>query len=302
MSHHPPARIGPGFVTAFSGIVALVVGLPAVLVALASRRFGHASPLDGVKAPWHWTADDLQSWGHKLTQGLDSSADLVDLFLRAALVAGWVCTAILVYTVVDEVVFQIRHGMPSARQRRFGGLGPIGRKLATALVAVLPLSISSTPALIGASWARPVATVIRGLPADVGMPIVPAPVVPDEAAGAASEGSEIWSLVEVRRGDSVWAIAERVANGRDVAAVAEQIVAANLGAEMIDGRRFTTPALIEPGWLLSVPGPTSPALPLPSADPPPSTEYVVMPGDSYWVIAEDHLGPSASGSEIVAYT
>ena len=57
----------------------------------------------------------------------------------------------------------------------------------------------------------------------------------------------------MKRGDSIWAIAERVAEGRDTAVVAKQIVAANLGTVMDDGHRFSTPALIEPGWMLNVP-------------------------------------------------
>jgi hypothetical protein len=39
----------------------------------------------------------------------------------------------------------------------------------------------------------------------------------------------------------------------DIAVVAKQIVAANLGTVMDDGHRFATPALIEPGWMLNVP-------------------------------------------------
>ena len=76
---------------------------------------------------------------------------------------------------------------------------------------------------------------------------------------------------------------------------------------MPDGRRFTTPALIEPGWVLLVPStagasgapPSAVALSEPvaaSAVPdgappadaaPPVNEHVVGAGDSYWRIAAD---------------
>ena len=139
--------------------LSVVVGLPAFLAVVATARFGHASPLHGLNAPWRWSTEDLRSWARRLTHGLDSSAALVDLFFRIALVIGWVCVAILIYTIVDELAFQLRRGMPSAHPRHFGGLGLLGRKVATALVAVLPLAISVTPTLAGAGPPR--AAVLR---------------------------------------------------------------------------------------------------------------------------------------------
>ena len=284
--------------------VGVVVGLPAFLVVVARARFDHASPLHGLNAPWRWSVVDLRSWARRLTHGLDSSAALVDLFFRVALVVGWVCVAILIYTVVDELVFQLRRGMPSARPRHFGGIGLLGRKVATALVAVLPLAISVTPALAGVGPARAAIGVIHHRVADLDAPTetalaLPVAVAPTASAAALGSG---WSTVEVRRGDSVWAIAERVGDGRDVGAIARQIVAANLGSVMNDGHRFSTPALIEPGWMLNVPVDGSPV-----ADIIPDLvvfqdDYVVVAGDSYWRIAETHLDPAAGAREIAAYT
>ena len=266
--------------------LSLVAALPVVFVVVANTRFGHASPLHGMNAPWRWSLDDVRSWVNDLTHGLDSSRALVDLFFRAAIVAGWIGLAVLAATVIDEVVFQVRHGMPSAGQRHLAGLGPFGRRLATSLVALLPLSIASHPALGGALPVRPVAVVASPFEAG-GTPSVP------QAANARG-----WTRVEVQRGDSVWSIAERFASGRDVDTVAEQIVTANLGSQMIDGRTFATPALIEPGWVLTVPGgggTEQDLVPAPG-------DYVVRRGDSYWKIAEHHLEPSATGAEIATYT
>ena len=106
--------------------------------------------------------------------------------------------------------------------------------------------------------------------------------------------------MQVQRGDSVWAIAERFADGRDVGSVARQVVAANLGTVMPDGHRFSTPALIEPGWLLNVPTSAS-AVIAPTVAPSSVEGYVVAPGDSYWGIAEHHMESTATGSEIAAY-
>ena len=284
--------------------VGVVVGLPAFLIVVARARFDHASPLHGLNAPWRWSVEDLHSWARRLTHGFGSTAALVDLFLRVALVVGWACVAILIYTVVDELVFQLRRGMPSARPRHFGGIGLLGRKVATALVAVLPLAISVMPTLAGAGAPRVAIGVIHHRVADLDAPMETAlslPVAVAPKAGPAAVGSG-WSTVEVQRGDSVWAIAERVGDGRDVAAIARQIVAANLGSMMNDGHRFSTPALIEPGWMLNVPVdgvPVADAVPesLVSQD-----DYVVVAGDSYWRIAETHLDPVAGAPEIAAYT
>ncbi|MEO8265572.1 MAG: LysM peptidoglycan-binding domain-containing protein [Ilumatobacteraceae bacterium] len=281
----------------------VVVGLPALLVVVASARFGHASPLHGLNAPWRWSTDDVRSWATRLTHGLDSSAALIDLFFRVALVVGWVCVAILIYTVVDELAFQLRRGMPSSRDRHFGGLGLLGRRVATALVAVLPLAISVAPTLAGAGPARAAVSVVHRRVADLDAPMdtavsLPVAVNPTTSVSVLGTG---WSMVEVKRGDSIWAIAERIGDGRDIAAIARQIVAANLGSVMNDGHRFSTPALIEPGWMLNVPVDEVPVV-----DTIPdllvfTDDYVVVAGDSYWRIAETHLGPLASAPEIAAY-
>jgi LysM domain-containing protein len=295
----------PRFVGSVAAVAAVVVGLPAFLVAVAVERFGHVSPMHGLNAPWRWTVDAARSWGRRLGEGLDSSAELVDLFFRVALVIGWMCTAVLIYTLVTETMFQLRHGMPSAHHRRFGGLGSLGCKLATALVAILPLAVSTTPTLAGPLAARPAANDVRQRLADFDEPYVA--IATDGAVLAAAvptagpDAGSGWSLLEVRRGDSVWAIAERIANGHNVATIAQQIVDANLGAVMNDGHRFSTPALIEPGWLLNVPTAAQPAVEAQVVEPQLDT-YVVEPGDSYWKIAEDHLEPSVDAGRIAAYT
>ena len=302
MPNRSSSHAGVRVVAVLTAFLAVVLGLPALLIAVAVRRFGHPSPVYGMNAPWHWSIDDLHSWARRITKGLDSSSELVDLFLRVALIIGWVCVAILIYTVIDELVFQLRHGMPSGRHRRVAGLGSIGRSLATALVAVLPLSMNTGAPALASSVVRPAAVVVQHRAPDRDDPLLPSPDAPIPDVGTSPNEPTGWSLVEVRQGDSVWAIAQRVADGRDVNLIAQQIVSANVGTVMSDGHRFSTPALIEPGWLLNVP--TSAG----SVDPPPivatssSQSYVVESGDSFWGIAERQLGQSANGTEIAAYT
>ena len=299
------------FVTAVASMAAVLVGLPTVLVAVALQRFAHTSPLHGVNAPWRWTVNDVRSWGRRLTEGLDSSSALVDLFFRLALIIGWICVAVVICTVVDEMVFQLRHGMPSARHRRLGGLGPLGRRIATLLIAVLPLAVSATPTLAGHRDVRPAAAALQDRPADLASPattVLALPAIPATiAAPSISSLGTGWSVVEVHRGDSVWAIADRIADGRDVAGIAQQIVAANLGTVMSDGHRFSTPALIEPGWLLNVPVAADSSAVVATADTLADVTlvggaYTVVAGDSYWQIAEGQLDDSASNAQIAAYT
>ena len=305
----PDGRFTTRFGAAVASLAAVLVGLPAVLVAVSLQRFDHASPLHGVNAPWRWTVDGLRSWGHRLTEGLDSSAALVDLFFRLALIIGWICVGLVIYTVVDEVVFQLRHGMPSAQHRRLAGLGPRGRRIATLLIAVLPLAVSATPTLAGHPDVRPAAGTLQHRPTDLPGPATTTLALPGAPGAVAvpvtSPLGTGWSVVEVQRGDSVWAIADRVADGRDVARIAQQIVAANLGTVMSDGHRFSTPALIEPGWMLNVPVVTVSVVE--AADAAPDVpivggSYTVVAGDSYWQIAEAHLDDSASNAQIATYT
>ncbi len=302
MSTNSSTRSGARALAVLLACLVVVAGLPALLFAVAVQRFGHLSPLHGMNAPWHWSIDDVHSWARQLTKGLDTSSELVDLFVRVALIVGWVCGAILIYTVLDELIFQLRHGMPSGRRRRVVGLGSLGRTLATALVAVLPLSINTAAPALAGSFVRPAAAVVHHRAPDRDDPLVPSSGSPVSDSSVPVEHSSGWSLVEVRRGDSVWAIAQRVADGRDVNVVAQQIVAANVGTVMADGHRFSTPALIEPGWLLRVPTDAGPVASNPTAEPGSSDSYIVEPGDSFWEIAERQLAPSAKGSEIAAYT
>ena len=298
--HHVTRLVG-----ALIALVALVAGLPALLVIIATRRFGHVSPLHGVKAPWHWSVDDLHSWATRLTAGLDSSAQLVDLFFHIALVIGWICAAILIYTVVDELSFQIRHGMPTAHHRSFIGIGRLGRHLATALVALLPLSANASAPALATSFSKPATSIVQQMLPERDDPVASVPIAPTSADApeiAPVDQSTGWSLVEVQRGDSVWSIAERVADGRDVASVAQQIAAANLGTIMGDGHRFSTPALIEPGWVLNVPASGAARDAVPTVVTATSDDYIVQAGDSYWHIAESHLDQLATGGEIAAYT
>ncbi|MCU1502531.1 MAG: hypothetical protein JWM12_1885 [Ilumatobacteraceae bacterium] len=294
------------------GLAMALVVVPALLIVVCRQRFGHASPLHGMDAPWRWTLDAARSWGRRITGELDTSRELVDLFLRVAFVLAWSCLVVLVVTIVSESAFQLRHGMPSSGHRSVVGLARLGRVVATGLVGLLPLA-SGAPALAGGpTHARTTAT---------------APFVRHGADRTRAEPAGTpqpqpgWTTYRVQRGDSIWSIAAHLVGADDVPDVAQQIVDANRGTTMTDGHRFTTPALIEPGWELVIPADAAspdavPAAPAraaaddPVADPGVPADHAitheVVAGDSYWRIAADRLaevgGVRPSDAEVLRST
>jgi LysM repeat protein len=285
--HHPPLR---STVAALGGLIALVVGAPAALLAAAQHRLGHLSPLHGMSAPWTWTVREAKDWFAALGRGFETSDDLIDWLFRIGISLGWICLTVLVVTVVGEVVFQLRHGMPSTPRRSGPGLGRLARFIASGLVAVLPFGASSAMAAPGDGLVRSAAvTHVTAVTVAHGGEL--AGTATDAARGSAdaAESAVSWSSYRVAAGDSVWSIAERIAAGRDVDVIAQQIVEANLGRTMNDGAIFATAALIEPGWSLTIPGPGRLGREAAVALPARSDTHTVVSGDSYWGIAEDRL-------------
>jgi hypothetical protein len=75
--------------------------------------------------------------------------------------------------------------------------------------------------------------------------------------------------------------------------MAQEILDRNLGHVMNDGQRFTTPGVIQIGWILDVPADADATVaPPPTVDAPqPSQEtYTVQRGSSATEIADHHLG------------
>ena len=136
------------------------------------------------------------------------------------------------------------------------------------------------------------------------------PVTPRSATSSDESASGGWRTHEVRPGESVHAIAADVAHDdpRSTARVAEEILDRNLGRVMVDGRTFDDASLLQPGWLLDVPvgarGAAGSLTQLSDVDT--SIGHVVVPGDSYWRIAEDRLadvrGADAAAREVAIAT
>ncbi|MEO5723437.1 MAG: LysM peptidoglycan-binding domain-containing protein [Ilumatobacteraceae bacterium] len=184
--------------------------------------------------------------------------------------------------------------------------------VAGALVGLLPLSfaapvVAGGPASLRSATRSVASATIGAAPrhsADHARPASAPAQDSGESLAATAPGVPGWSTYRVQRGDSVWSIAQRLAarGTSTTTAVADQIVEANRGRVMNDGRRFTTPALIEPGWDLTVPAKatvvpvTAYVAPGDEGDPgatttaaPRGVVHQVVGGDSYWAIADAQL-------------
>ena len=306
-------RSGSG-VLAFGRAVALLgvvlVGIPWMLIAAARSRFGGGSPLHGVPSPAGWNAGEI--W-QALTDRLTDQT-VADVVIRCSLIVAWVAVGVLVITIIAETAHMVRHdGLPRPDIRGLGVPQSVARVVATGLLVVMPMfGPASKGSAVGLQPSAPeqpaaaadssqVSTAAR--PENVGLTVADDQAVgqvglsgfasSDRSAMSLPRGSEHY---EVRPGDSIYGIAERLAgpDQRDVAEFAEQLIELNLGAEMPDGQRFTNAAYIDVGWVLELPpsgsGSTAEAA---SAD-----AHVVESGESLWSIAEDEYGEGGRWPEI----
>ena len=137
------ARMPGGFGRALASILALlltVVGVPVVLIAISTARFGSGLPLAGVQAPWSWSFGDVESG---LREPFDDQT-VIELVLRLALVIGWIGVALLLATVAGEFIHQVRHrGIPTPHVRGLGWAQGTARWIVAGLI-VLPTFTQGT--------------------------------------------------------------------------------------------------------------------------------------------------------------
>lgn len=227
-------------------LIALVVGLP---VALAG--FG------GPYLPDH--VPSLAEIGTVLTR-----RDTGEVFLGALVVIGLGAWAVFAVSVVLEIVALVRH-RPVRRVRGLSwSRGIAAMLLSAALVG------TGGPVLTTAS--APLATVLGPAPdAAVALPYATA-----AAVTAQQETAQPGPTYRVRPGDSLWTIADRRLGD---AGRWQELFDLNSGRVQSDGVALTDPALVRPGWELTLPGDAA--------------GHVVARGDTLSEIAEDELGSAA---------
>jgi len=271
---------------ALAGLALLVVGVPAVLLGLSRALLDTPNPLGGMTAPWTWSGAEIK---HALTRALDNQT-VISTISRVGLTLAWIALAVIVLSVVLELRSLRVYGMHMPRLHGFGWSQAIARRLAAGLLAlstVLPSHVASAAPLMP----RAVAT----------LPVTAAPVnQPERSAVPVPAAAGSWTVYRVERGDSIYGIASRLAAGDRgrTREIAQEILDRNLGHVMNDGQRFTTPGVIQIGWILDVPADadvpadedaTVAAPPTVDAPQPSQETYTVQRGDSYWEIADHHL-------------
>jgi hypothetical protein len=278
----------------------LIIGVPVALTRVARAQFGGAFPWSGIDPPRRWSLAQVAD----VVTSRTTDSMISDVLVRASLTTVWVAVAVLVGTVVAEVVHQVRHdgiALPSLRGLGWGQ--PVARFIATGLLVLTPLfgsRVSAAPTLPLREVA--ITTVVGAESVGVALPDLPVrhrahvddgPTPTTDSAGADPSNSYV-----VVHGDSVYAIAERLGScdGAATLAIADRILDRNLGSVMPDGQRFTNAAYIEPGWVLELPS---------NDDPRPSghvdvssLHHLVTPGDTLSSIAEAHFGQPQRWSEV----
>lgn len=236
-------------------VLLIVAGVPFLLIAIGA-------------APWKADFAALRT--------LLTSPDDGTLAMVVIAAVAWIAWAFVAVSVVLEVVSQVR-GLPTPT---LPGLGAPQRAVGQ-LVAVAALLFVAGPAVVAAFPAPPAraAAAAPVLETPRLAPVEASPVLPEAAPLPAAEApTKQRSTIDytVKRGDSLWKIAERLlGDGTRFTEIVE------LNEDVLNGR----PDFIVSGTVLKVPREVAE----PEADRP-AEEYVVQPGDTLSEIAEAKLG------------
>ena len=293
LTHHPaPAHrrartLATGAAAALL-LTGLIVGIPAVLLAVAPRGL------------------TVTSWDriHTLLTGRDDGT----LFLAALLAVAWIAWAVFTLSVVLEAVALIRR-VPTPRIPLLAGPQQAAASLIAAIALLAPQTIThpTGPATsITATTTTRLTGDIASAAATRSATPTPAAPRPRLAASAAAPVLDArtapqhlhgYPTVTVHRGDTLWGIAEdRLGSG----ARYREIARLNYGRPPPDGRTLTESNALRTGWILLLPGDAhAPRHPQPhagdqhatqSSEGQNATRYVVRPGDNLWEIAATQLG------------
>jgi len=259
---HAVGRALRGLV-AFAALLILLVGVPAFLAGAVGWPLPRALPA--------WADISATFRGD-----LPLDADTVWKVLACVV---WVAWAQIVVATVVEAAALARGGVAAPIRGLVHMQGLAGSLLGT-VVLLLPSSFTQS------STAQPGPSIVeaRTLVAHTEVAVV-LPVQPTgDAVPSPSEPATIEHIV-LRR-DTLWDLAERyVAPGgsnEEVSAAVREIFELNQGRPQPDGSALADASLLRPGWVLRIP--------VRAAPPADSSAVTVVPGDSLWEIAEDHLG------------
>ncbi len=245
-------------------ILLLVVGTPLLLVSIGAT-------------PWQENLSDL---GTLLTSPDDGT-----LALLVISAVAWIAWVVMAISFGVEILAAAR-GVPAPR---LPGLG-LPQGLAGRLVAVAALLFAVAPSVAPVFAPQPAhASPMAEAPRLVSLPkAAPLPSVEAPSRTTTSESETPTVEYTVRRGDSLWKIAEEHLG--DGMRFREIVV---LNEEVLHGR----PNFIDPGLVLRLPSDADSAVDE-TEEPWAEEKYVVEPGDTLWDIAEEKLGEGERYPEV----
>ncbi|GAA1455563.1 LysM peptidoglycan-binding domain-containing protein [Nocardiopsis tropica] len=266
-THHPVRSTLVGLI-ALVGILLVVVGFPALLLAV-----GH------LPNPGGWSVQGLIE---ALTRPDDGT-----LFLTALTTMAWASWALFTALIALEVVAQLRR----RPVLRLPGLG-WAQGLAAALVSTVVVGLSSQTAMAATAEIVPMeATQASASISDVSA----ASGIQENAHRSAQESAD--NTYAVQESDTYWSIAEsQLGSGERYT----EIVDLNRDQVMGDGVILTGDEFPHPGWELLLPAGNADA-----PNPPPQEEdeldeavHTVQDGETLSQIALDHLGDATAYPQV----
>ncbi|MBI5028650.1 MAG: LysM peptidoglycan-binding domain-containing protein, partial [Actinobacteria bacterium] len=205
-------------ILAGTGLVAIIIGLPAGLIATAN-----------VAAPHHgWTPAGL--WQALL------APDDGTLLVTIVKLAGWISWAILTGTIALDIASRARH-LPVPQLRGMAWPQHLARGLVTAVMAGFIATNTITTSAPDPTLASP--------PTPTAIPL--AATLPAHPPAKTADHARSYT---VKRGDTLSEIAlDKLGDGHAY----PRIYNASKTTIQPDGRRLTDPDLIIPGWKLTIP-------------------------------------------------
>jgi LysM repeat protein len=200
--------------------------------------------------------------------------------IRLLSIVVWFLWAQTMWCAIAEIIAASRSSSLTRTRGTFALQQHFVRTLIGAVVAVsisLPAlsSAHGSPGIAGSSPPGEHDTSAAKMQAPATQHVMPAARIGDTEVERSPT-----STVEVRRGDSLWSIAEEHLGSGDRWI---DIATLNEGRPMTGGQTFRTTSAIHPGWLLVIPDDSRSAEVA-------GREYVVEPGDTLSEIAQDHAG------------
>jgi nucleoid-associated protein YgaU/DNA-binding SARP family transcriptional activator len=277
-------------VGAVAVLAALVGGIPWALYAVAGSPIPEQLP----------TLDQVRNALFSRDDGA--------LFLGALKYVGWVGWALFAVLVALEIASHLA-GRPAPALPVLRG----PQELAAMLVAAVAAAMIGNPAVGDDMPARVLVAAAAAPPVPgAGPPTDRAPMVesarpattPTQAQAPAhsarampAEPRDPGKTYRVRRGDSLWRIAERtLGDGARYPEIAEL----NYGRPQPGGHALTDAHWIQPGWVLHLPADARVVKPAAASggESGNAVDYVVAEGDTMWDIAEARLGDGSGWPRI----